>query len=110
MKERFFQFLKDNNVYYRFNAYFKAQRDITLDFFLGVSKPIYYIANCFTWEKTDEGVDFWRDLNFKWAESISEKKVTLKITNCSKGKTALSLDIITALEQIGYNVTSIKVE
>lgn len=112
MKEKFIQFLKDNYVYNRFKAYRqtasedeKACLSLCFDYV-----PENWICLAFRWDNTDEGFDFWDKLSSKWKKSIMPKKVTIQIKSCNKGNTEISLDVITALERMGYVASLIEIQ
>lgn len=109
MKENFINFLKEYEVFYRFESYVFHRKHKTIEEFLNRA-PEHYISDAFLWKDTDEGRTFWEKLNNKWLDYISEKEITIKITKCDKANTAISLDVITALERMGYVVSLVEVE
>lgn len=110
MKERFIQFLKDNKIYNRFCGYYAANRIKPLDYYLDNTNPKYFILNSFSWSKTDEGEEFWTDLDYKWVQSIADKEVSIKLSSNNKSNLEISLDIATALERMGYVASLIEVK
>lgn len=109
--EEFYQFLRDNNCYLKFHAYFKFfNKDYnSIEEYLKDIDERNPISGVFTWRDTDEGVNYWGRLHNKWRENIKEKQLTIRIKYCLKGNTEISLDVATALESMGYVVTLVKV-
>lgn len=108
MKEKFLQFLKENNLYYRFESYLYNRMKIEVDEYLIKESPENYLNNAFSWRLTDEGYDYWMSLNKAWITSIvTQVTVNLAIT---MDKRELSIDIAHILRKAGYNVLSTIVE
>ena len=65
MKEKFIQFLKDNNAYDAFIknllniGYCKINSLFTIN-------PTYWISSAFFWNKTSEGHDYWKRIEQAW--------------------------------------------
>lgn len=91
MKDLFIKFLKENNLYFRFQAYFIAGANYktwSFEEYLDKYDPVHYITGAFGWPKTDEGKDFWkgvdehwdayRETHVKWQYTISFKSSELE--------------------------------
>ena len=74
-REEFNQFLKSNNCWMKFFAYFKflnkGYKDID-DYLKDVEANDVFV-NAFNWSFTDEGTAYWDKLNNKWRESIKKR-------------------------------------
>lgn len=69
MKELFINFLKEYKLYFRFKAYFIAganYKDWSFEEYLDKYDPVHYITGAFPWPNTDEGRDFWDDVDTHW--------------------------------------------
>lgn len=83
MKDLFIQFLQEHNLYYRFSAYCSVHTKISLDEYLDTIVPEFYLSSAFSWSKTDEGHDFWSDVDDAWYKyreehTAWEYKITFK--------------------------------
>ena len=69
MKEQFIEFLKNNKCLTAFkkNGIYK---DENLDRFFTRTPPVDYIDNAFAWQPTEQGWDYWHDLNTKWKNQL----------------------------------------
>lgn len=78
MKEKdyklvFIDFLKTNNVYDLFLKYLRKERsNDTLTDYLGRVPVACYLDSCFFFINTEEGAQFWRNLNKKWVKIARE--------------------------------------
>lgn len=71
IKQYFFHFLKQNNVYEQymnnFNKREKHRNEICpKNQFLSKSEPVNFIDRAFTYSRTKEGHEFWFNLSVKW--------------------------------------------
>ena len=74
-KELFIQFLKNNNLYDRFNEiYTKEQHLMSLDYALDKYNNVYatQMISLITWSSTQEGFDFWKKIHYKWRNTLFE--------------------------------------
>ena len=71
MKEKFIEFLKTHKAHSRYVRNAKNS-NLTLDIITKTSKdtPQGWIARAFTWIKTPEGHDYWRNLDNYWREEL----------------------------------------
>jgi hypothetical protein len=74
MKEQFKQFLKSKKLFKLFCKYIKEQRNISFDTCIKlVNFPSNYVWESFTWDKTNEGGEFWNHITQEW-EAIVDKE------------------------------------
>ena len=60
-------FLKKHRVLTKFKKNLKKHGHyISLEYFCSVADPEVYIGGGFSWDNTEEGLDFWSDLDDKW--------------------------------------------
>lgn len=79
--EKFLSFLKENKVYYRF---LKIINFDTKYIIKALNEfPFSIISNAFTWSNTEEGHDFWHDLDNKW---IILYKINIRNINQKQNK------------------------
>jgi len=63
-------FLKKHRVLTKFKKNFKKHGHIAdLEYFCSIVDTDSHISGAFGWDDTEEGLDFWDDLNIKWKES-----------------------------------------
>lgn len=79
--EKFFSFLKENKVYYRFLKIVNFDTKYIIEALNEF--PLCIISNAFTWESTEEGHDFWHDLDNKW---IIFYKINIRNINQKQNK------------------------
>lgn len=79
MKDKFIEFLKENNAYDAFcNSFIKVrgikaeQIEWRIGYFVEVLDPQGLIESAFLWHLTKEGKGFWERLNDKWKEKLNE--------------------------------------
>lgn len=60
----FEKFLREFNCYYRFFAYIKPNE-------LSMT-PELWVSDSFNWVKTDEGKEFWSEINKEWVKRCSD--------------------------------------
>jgi len=78
MKEKFIQFLKDNGALEKFEENLKSSEVrfeddnfTTIDeYFDKDSDPTTFIGAAFIWFITDEGSEFWANIDNKWIEEL----------------------------------------
>ena len=69
MKEQFIKFLKKNRCLDAFkkNCLYK---DKGFDYYFKRTYPVDYIDNAFAWQPTEQGWDYWHDLNTTWRNQL----------------------------------------
>lgn len=72
-KKIFFRFLKSNRVFYKYFRYFKKRKDNDFDVFLKNRNSHGLFVAAFVWCETDEGHNFWRELDNEWQKQLNEK-------------------------------------
>ncbi len=77
IQEKFKEFLKENNAYYRFmeNLYHSGKSESSL--FSEI--PGDWIRVAFFWGGINEGHDYWNKLNSKWTDKLYKKKKKINI-------------------------------
>lgn len=71
MKDLFIKFLKEYKLYYRFVAYYNLCPNHKIKCFeeyLETKEPMHYVTEAFAWLETDEGDDFWNNVDEHWDE------------------------------------------
>ena len=74
MEKKLIRFLTDHGVIYRFQAYLCLDSNLSLDrYILLESRKSYFdandlIANAFCWDQTDEGQEFWEEIDKLWRQ------------------------------------------
>ena len=68
MKERFIEFLKNQGVYEKFLDNFNGQNaTLTFEDFLNTqTDPQEYVYWGFVWDETNEGREYWENLDDEW--------------------------------------------
>jgi len=73
--EKFYKFLKDNNVLDRYmnnyDPFYEGNGNISLFKFLNICMNKNYIFKAFLWSETYEKFGFWDNINSKWREIIN---------------------------------------
>jgi len=78
MKNKFIEFLKENEAYEKFKTNLKEDR-INIESKQATLKtvfeehPLNYIEVGFVWHKTQEGYNFWHSLNKLWRVEYHKK-------------------------------------
>ena len=69
MEKKFFEFLESHDVYDQFAECVHNNRSHWFNIY--EYEPTKYLVGAFVWEGTNEGHEFWSDLNKKWIEICS---------------------------------------
>ena len=77
----FKNFLKENNIdfddFLSLNKYFYSKGNAYL-LFEHIDNPHQFINHSFLWDKTLQGLTYWRNLHEKWNELYNRKKTINK--------------------------------
>lgn len=66
-------FLKEQKVYYRYMAYLEKHRgSASFEELLEKNQPYNYIQGAFLFKKTDEGLEFWKNIHENWVKVLEE--------------------------------------
>lgn len=79
MFKNFIRFLKSENAYakYKINLFNPSVKSNIKTFFLSKDNVLInkvsgsYICGAFNWRKSKEGYNYWRDLDEKWSNKLS---------------------------------------
>ena len=76
MKEKFIQFLVENDAYEQYMQNFlNFGRSKPFDeWFEQLENKMDGICSCFMWQDTPEGHEFWENLNRKWIKFVESYK------------------------------------
>lgn len=112
MEEKFIQFLKNENIYYRFKGYFAVRHpDKDLTDYLNNTSPTHYIIRAFNWELTDELGNFWSTVNRQWIKGMKEEyDYTITFKSKSINIALLHQDIKKLLQSSKYNIGEVNVK
>lgn len=105
MKDLFINFLKEHNLYYRFRAYYSFSPEKNCNSFeeyLEKQDPVHYITGAFPWSKTDEGQNFWQDMDGCWdkcREKYKEWSYTITFKSSKLNDSELIRDVAKLLEE-----------
>lgn len=77
--KRFIRFLKEKDVFYAFRRNYDKNfacghtdgGTATCREYLNGENPYDFIGYAFHWQSTDEGHDFWNNLDMKWRNIVS---------------------------------------
>lgn len=79
MKKDFVHFLKKHNAYGKYRKAYFEEKMLVLNPFNLLNEPLNQQINyAFCWTKTNEGEDFWWELNEKWRKFCIERFVINK--------------------------------
>ena len=74
MEKKLIRFLRVHGVIYRFRAYLFLDSKLSLDRYILLEfRKSYFdaddlIANAFHWDQTDEGQEFWEEIDKLWRQ------------------------------------------
>lgn len=75
MKEQFEQFLKSKKLFKPFCKYIKNQKNETFNTWIKtVYFPCNYVWEAFTWNITNEGGEFWNQVNQDWENIVNKER------------------------------------
>ena len=73
----FERFLKGYKIYYRFRENFELYNIVKgsqFDTFLHSTEPTLYVTLAFSWNKTEQGTEFWEKIDKKWKSFYNQKR------------------------------------
>lgn len=73
--EKFEQFLIDNNIFSQFCSNIFVEYSMLLYEYCEYIRPFHYINEAFTWSHTEEGYDFWWEVDRKWYKIYEKNKL-----------------------------------
>ena len=72
MKELFKDFMYQIGMYARVQDLL-AERGITVDYYLKAQFPKRYVDGLGTWQNLEEGHEFWKNIEKRWFDMMSNK-------------------------------------
>lgn len=75
MKKLFIEFLKVKGMYKlyvnnMYKLYVNNWKNVIGSVLKPIKKPRHYVSFAFSWSHTEEGYDFWKDLDTQWLEIL----------------------------------------
>lgn len=63
---QFMLFLRDNSCLSSYSKYVRSVQDCSVGHFLYIVDPEHWVSGSFTFYDTEEGHDFWMEIEKKW--------------------------------------------
>ena len=109
MVEELKRFLKEQAAYYKFEALILKLYNESIDSFYDseFDDPQQYISRAFVWQHTDEGYDYWNDIDAKWRSHLRKlMAVELTLSIDEQLKLAQVIGLINASNVSNQNETT----